>query len=628
MLNSLSVKAKMLLLSCMMVAGIIILAALLGFGMNSLVKIGQANVLSVDTQRSMQSLRRIEKDFLARMDIKYIEQFNEEYEILISNLNKLDIHLQAENIFIKEIPNIISKLNQYHADFNHVATLQQEIGLTPTDGLYGNLRKSVQAVESVLNELENDSLLKDVLMLRRNEKDFMLRKDLKYFETFKENILVFQQSLQQSLQQSYISDSEQQQINTLMQNYAKDFEALVLANQNIGLTPDLGRIGDMRTVIYEILDLLSATAEQINHEIDSREKNIFITSIISIVVILVILILLSRFISRSVVNPINMLAEIMQRAQQNKDLTQRATIEGKDEIVQMANVFNLMMGTFSQLIQQVFDSSRQLNVAAEELTVITGQTSRGVMSQQSDSDQVATAMNEMTATVQEVARYASQAAEASRTADDETKAGKQVVMDAIEGIKQLAKQVETGAISIKDLQKESENIGSVLTVIQGIAEQTNLLALNAAIEAARAGESGRGFAVVADEVRTLAKRSHDSTEEIKKIIDRLQHEAEKAVRVMDEELEQANQSVEKAEKAGQSLDIIAESVTSIRDMNTHIASAAEEQSAVAEEINRNIVSIAQVAEENAESTNQTTLTSQELARLANGLETQISQFKI
>lgn len=624
MLNSLSVKAKMLLLSCMMVAGIIILAALLGFGMNSLVKIGQANVLSVDTQRSMQSLRRIEKDFLARMDIKYIEQFNEEYEILISNLNKLDIHLQAENIFIKEIPNIISKLNQYHADFNHVATLQQEIGLTPTDGLYGNLRKSVQAVESVLNELENDSLLKDVLMLRRNEKDFMLRKDLKYFETFKENILVFQQSLQQS----YISDSEQQQINTLMQNYAKDFEALVLANQNIGLTPDLGRIGDMRTVIYEILDLLSATAEQINHEIDSREKNIFITSIISIVVILVILILLSRFISRSVVNPINMLAEIMQRAQQNKDLTQRATIEGKDEIVQMANVFNLMMGTFSQLIQQVFDSSRQLNVAAEELTVITGQTSRGVMSQQSDSDQVATAMNEMTATVQEVARYASQAAEASRTADDETKAGKQVVMDAIEGIKQLAKQVETGAISIKDLQKESENIGSVLTVIQGIAEQTNLLALNAAIEAARAGESGRGFAVVADEVRTLAKRSHDSTVEIKKIIDRLQNEAEKAVRVMDEELEQANQSVEKAEKAGQSLDIIAESVTSIRDMNTHIASAAEEQSAVAEGINRNIVSIAQVAEENAESTNQTTLTSQELARLANGLETQISQFKI
>ena len=463
-----------------------------------------------------------------------------------------------------------------------------------------------------------------MLMLRRNEKDFMLRRDVSYFETFNNNLSVFYQNLQQS----YLSDFEQRQISDLMMKYSDDFTQLVNAEQQFGFNEDLGRMGEMRSIVYQIQDLLHTTSEQITDEVLAHERSIFITAIISIVLILAILVLLSRFISRSVVNPINLLAEVMKRAQQNKDLTERADIEGKDEIVQMAHVFNQMMGVFSNLIQEVFDSSRQLNVAAEELTVITGQTSRGVMSQQSDSEQVATAMNEMAATVQEVARYASQAADASRTADNETKAGKQVVMDAIDGIKQLAKQVEMGAVSIKDLQKESENIGSVLTVIQGIAEQTNLLALNAAIEAARAGESGRGFAVVADEVRTLAKRSHHSTEEIKKIIERLQKEAEKSVQVMDEELEQANRSVEKAEKAGQSLDVIAESVASIRDMNTHIASAAEEQSAVAEEINRNIVSIAQVAEENAESTNQTTLTSQELARLANGLETQISQFKI
>jgi methyl-accepting chemotaxis protein len=432
----------------------------------------------------------------------------------------------------------------------------------------------------------------------------------------------------QNLQQSYLSDFEQRQVAALMQSYSNDFTTLVKNYEQLGFNEDLGQIGEMRSIVYEIREVFRETSQIIGEEVIAYEKSVFIKAIITIIVVLAVLILLSQIISRSVVNPINMLAEVMKRAQQNKDLTQRVNIEGKDEIVQMAEVFNQMMGAFSQLIQQVFDSSRQLNVAAEELTVITGQTSRGVMSQQSDSEQVATAMNEMTATVQEVARYASQAAEASRTADDETKAGKQVVMDAIDGINLLAKQVEVGAISIKDLQKESENIGSVLSVIQGIAEQTNLLALNAAIEAARAGESGRGFAVVADEVRTLAKRSHDSTEEIKKIIDRLQNEAEKAVRVMDEELVQAHQSVEKAEKAGQSLDIIADSVTSIRDMNTHIASAAEEQSAVAEEINRNIVSIAQVAEENAESTNQTTLTSQELARLANGLETQISQFKV
>lgn len=624
MLKSLSVKAKMLLLSSLMVVGIIILAVILSLGMHSLVQIGQSAALSLQAETTMRNLRINEKDFLDRRDLKYQTVFNDNISLLTQQLTQLDSDLQSENIQIEQIPQLLTLIEQYHASFNGIVALRQTIGLSHKDGLYGNLRRSVQEAEKMLGNFQNDALLKDMLMLRRNEKDFMLRRDVSYVETFNNNLSVFYQNLQQS----FLSDFEQRQISDLMTKYSDDFTQLVNAEQQFGFNEDLGQIGEMRSTVYQIQDTLHSISDEITDEVLAHERSIFITAIISIVLILAILILLSRFISRSVVNPINLLAEVMKRAQQNKDLTERADVEGKDEIVQMAHVFNQMMGVFSNLIQEVFDSSRQLNVAAEELTVITGQTSRGVMSQQSDSEQVATAMNEMAATVQEVARYASQAADASRTADNETKAGKQVVIDAIDGIKQLAKQVEMGAVSIKDLQKESENIGSVLTVIQGIAEQTNLLALNAAIEAARAGESGRGFAVVADEVRTLAKRSHDSTEEIKKIIERLQKEAEKSVQVMDEELEQANRSVEKAEKAGQSLDVIAESVASIRDMNTHIASAAEEQSAVAEEINRNIVSIAQVAEENAESTNQTTLTSQELARLANGLETQISQFKI
>ncbi|AFI84820.1 methyl-accepting chemotaxis protein [Methylophaga nitratireducenticrescens] len=624
MFKSLSVKAKMLLLISLMVVGIVILTVMLGLGMHSLVQIGQSATLSLEAETTMRNLRINEKDFLDRQDLKYQVAFNDNHSLIKQQLSQLVSDLKEENIYIENIPHLLDLLEQYHSAFSGIVVLRQTIGLSHKEGLYGNLRRSVQEAEKMLADFQNDTLLKDMLMLRRNEKDFMLRRDGSYFETFNNNLSVFYQTLQQS----YLNDIEQDQISNLMTKYSDDFTRLVKAEEVFGLNENLGKIGEMRAIVYQIQDNLQTSSDQITDEVLAHEKSIFITAIISIVLILAILILLSRFISSSVVNPINLLAEVMKRAQQNKDLTERADVEGKDEIVQMAHVFNQMMGVFSNLIQEVFDSSKQLNVAAEELTVTTGQSSRGVLRQQSDSEQVATAMNEMAATVQEVARYASQAADASRTADAETKAGKQVVVDAIEGIKQLSKQVEMGAVSIKGLQKESENIGTVLTVIQSIAEQTNLLALNAAIEAARAGESGRGFAVVADEVRTLAKRSHDSTEEIKKIIERLQKEAEKSVQVMDEELEQANRSVEKAEKAGQSLDVIAESVASIRDMNTHIASAAEEQSAVAEEINRNIVSIAQVAEENAESTNQTTLTSQELARLANGLETQISQFKI
>lgn len=561
---------------------------------------------------------------MSRQDLQYLTSFNENYSLSKTQLSDLERQLKAHDIELNQLSELSNLLEQYQIIFNEIVSIKQIIGLTPTEGLYGSLRRSVHGVEQKVEELQNDTLLKDMLMLRRNEKDFMLRRDTKYIDTFNTNLAIFYQDLQQS----YLSASDIREITSLMQNYSDTFIKLVNAEEQFGLNETAGKLGEMRLIVHQSRELFQSTTEQILNEVRSHEKSTYVSVFISIAVILPIIFFLSQLISRSVVHPINILAEVMKRAQQNKDLTERVSLEGKNEIVQMADVFNQMMAAFSQLIQQVFDSSKQLNVAAEELTVITGQTSRGVMSQQSDSEQVATAMNEMAATVQEVARYAAQAAEASRSADDETRAGKQVVLDAIDGIKQLAKQVEAGAISIKDLQKESENIGSVLSVIQGIAEQTNLLALNAAIEAARAGESGRGFAVVADEVRTLAQRSHDSTEEIKKIIQRLQSEAEKAVKVMDEELVQANHSVEKAEKAGQSLDIIAQSVTSIRDMNTHIASAAEEQSAVAEEINRNIVSIAQVAEENAESTGQTTLTSEELARLANGLETQISQFKI
>lgn len=624
MFTKLTIKAKLILLSALVALTITILLVLMNMSLQDVVETEEAVLMNEKIEISMLTLRRNEKDFLARNDLKYQQQFNTNYAAMQQQVTDLIDRLQSKNIDHTDVIKLGQIFQGYHQAFNELVDIQQKIGLTPTDGLYGKLRQSVHEVESLLNSLNNDSLLKDMLMLRRNEKDFMLRLDLKYRETFKQNIQVFENNLLQS----FLTGGEQQQVNTLMQAYSNDFLELVKANEQKGLDSETGQLGKMREVIHQSETTLNAITSKIQQAAAAKIKQIFIvTSGIAIITIVILLILI-QLLSRSINQPINQLADIMKKSRQDNDLTVRTELPGENEIVEMAAVFNSMMIAFSGVIRDVIDSSHQVKTAADQLTVISEQNKQGVIQQQSDSEQVATAMNEMSATVQEVARYAAQAADASKSADDEAVKSKQVVSDAIEGIKKLAEQVEFGADSIRELQRESNNIGSVLTVIQSIAEQTNLLALNAAIEAARAGESGRGFAVVADEVRTLAQRSQQSTEEIKQIIDRLQKSADKSVNVMTSGSEQAKISVQQAESAGESLQQITESVNAISDMNIHIASAAEEQTAVAEEINRNIASIAAVAEENAQSTQLTSETSNKLADLATQLQNQLNRFRV
>jgi len=338
--------------------------------------------------------------------------------------------------------------------------------------------------------------------------------------------------------------------------------------------------------------------------------------------------LVAALVARGIVRPIRVAVDAMRDiAAGEGDLTRRLEEHGRNEVAELGQAFNQFAEKVRRLVSEVAGSTSQVAAAAEEMSAITDEFNRDVAQQRHEIEQVATAMNEMTATVQDVARNAAQAAASAQAADREAQQGQQVVHETVSSIESVSVEVEHTASAIQRLEADSQSISAVLEVIRGVAEQTNLLALNAAIEAARAGEQGRGFAVVADEVRTLASRTQQSTLEIQQVIEQLQSGARNAAEVMHRGRAQVDSSVLQAQQAGSSLTSITIAVASISDMNTQIASAAEQQSAVSDEISQNVVNINQVADRVTESASQTAQASSQLAHLAVGLQTLVGQFK-
>lgn len=618
-----TIKAKLNLLAILVAGGMALLLLFQYLSTNTIQESEESFLLLKDVEIGMLTLRRNEKDFLSRKALKYHEQFNTNLLALKQEAEELVAKLDQLGVDTAKAAQLSTLLEKYGHKFNGLVDIQREVGMGSKDGLYGSLRKAAHEIEAHLKQLAEDRLMKDVLMLRRSEKDFMLRGDPKYAGKFDDDVNLFLHDLSAS----QVPAAEQHEITALMGKYSDDFHSLVKGIEKRGFNSKLGSLGEMRDAVHAtesiLLELERHVHEAVNDKISQLMWLSFAASLFLICVVSGVIVVLQR----SIAKPIETLEAVMSQARESHDLSIRFPSTG-NKVDAIGENFNAMLSEFQSLLSNVLAASSSVGGAAGELATIAAQTSSGVMRQQSESGQVATAMNEMAATVQEVARHAEEAASASNVADEESSKGQAVVAEAVEGIRRLSEEIEQATTTIHELEKESENIGSVLGVIQGIAEQTNLLALNAAIEAARAGESGRGFAVVADEVRSLAQRSQDSTQEIKNIIDRLQSGAAAAVQAMESGREHAHNTVSKANMAGSSLDSIAQAVSAINNMNIQIANAAEEQSAVAEEINRNVVNITEISNETAvaaESTNQTT---ESLSVLAEDLQEQVRMFKL
>ena len=432
------------------------------------------------------------------------------------------------------------------------------------------------------------------------------------------------QLAEQARSQFSTANTELQRLEAFLQGAPGDLKGQLGAfNGQLyqSIDPISGSIGELIQLQLDEAKLAREAATEVYHDV----RNLMIGLVLFIVAVSL---LGGRWVAGSISQPLGNLLVALRKADKDSDLTALAQAFGNNEISSVASAYNNMLQRFSTVITALQELTESIRSQTEELSAVTLQTRTDVERQQHETDQVATATTQMAETIQEVARNAASAAQAANSADHEAISGSQMVSHTLQAVSALFSELEHTSSLIGEVENASNSIGTVLEVIRSIAEQTNLLALNAAIEAARAGDQGRGFAVVADEVRNLAKRTQESTAEIDRMILRLQKGSRDAVHAMHNGQDQAKQTVNEAGQADGALHSIRHSVDTIMAMNTQIASATEEQTAVAHEINRNLITIHDVAISTQQAVSHIDQTSHALAEIVVKLLAMTRSFQV
>lgn len=619
MLNNISIRHKHKLIIVMMILGLTLLGALV------YKQLGYLHILS-DTrenvgkiERDMLTLRRHEKDFLSRLDPKYVARFNDTQNELNSTLITLSQNLEKAGLNNAEIPALTESLNAYNEIFSRLATVRETIGFSPKEGLYGSLRSAVHNIEDAASEYNDYEVLYQILMLRRHEKDFMLRHDEKYITRFNDRIQELNVLLNQRGFVNMLKDSDQ---------YKTDFNALAEAEKQVGLTEAFGLRNNMRTRVHSAEEMMTTMDAFILEETTSAYQQASVILIVSSLFIITVMVIALSLISRAIYKPIQLITHKISQISTELDLSAQVNYKAENELGILSMAFDKLVDNLRSTVLQVQSSADEVATASATMSQLTTVVVNSGKEQQVEIDHAAVAVDQMSATIGEVAHSASNASTAVRSAYDSINHGKQITNEARDAILSLNNDVQDAAEAILQLQKDSDSIGEILSVISAIAEQTNLLALNAAIEAARAGEQGRGFAVVADEVRTLASRTQESTESIRSKINGFQKGTESVVATVVRAQDQAKTGIEKSQESAHILDKLFSSIGNINDLNTLVASAAEEQSVVAREVNKNIRHISELSSHVQNQAAQAENQGSSLKTLSNNLTGIINRFII
>ncbi|WP_111980074.1 methyl-accepting chemotaxis protein [Algibacillus agarilyticus] len=624
LLHNFSIKQRLFLNIVITVASLAILLILM---MVEISNFKTVSIIHADIEKlnsGVLQLRRNEKDFLARKDLKYVASFAKSMKSLNQLIDELSVKFDDYDIDKNDLNKFKSIITKYDRGFIAISELQQKIGLHPKDASYGSLRRAVHGVEAILDEHANFELLTLMLQLRRAEKDFMLRLDEKYLDKFNCHLDKFYQTLNREYSDEPYADKLKQELKIYQREFTNLFNNQVL----IGLNSKSGALGDLRGTIHQTESILSTLIEHTESSLDDIETAMIFKASIIFLIISIISIAFNILTSNSIIKPVKMLSSTFRQIREHNDLTLRVKYSSNDELGLLVNDFNSLMDDFKLAVLSIHQTTGVLDTAMNELWKNTESTSAGMVTQQQQSEMVATAANEMQSTVDEIARNTESAAlKAEDTNENATKGHEQVQL-TVQAIQGLAEKLNSASDVIGVLEKDSATIGQVLEVIRSIADQTNLLALNAAIEAARAGEQGRGFSVVAEEVRNLAMRTQDSTREIETIIKSLQTRTKDIVDLMVVCQQDGELSVAQSEQAGSLLIEITQNVTSIVEMNSMIAASIEEQTTVAAEMSRNVVHIRDIAVEVKGQAEQNSQTSVEISQQVGDLHNTVDRFKI
>lgn len=623
MFRQFSIKQRLLVNGIALGLAMLVMLLLLIYQSNQLTSLAQAQVNVQRLNTDVLMFRRHEKDFLLRFEVRYLERMQQHYSGMLQLTSRLDGQLDHHGIDRRSLHEFTQLTEQYQQSFASLVQQYQVMGLTPEQGLQGELRRAAHQMEQMVQQRSDDRLMVLLLQLRRHEKDFLLRSDLDYFQRFSQDM----QQLQRFIQMGIVDASSRQQIQQLSTEYQQAFANLVAANQQAGLDQNSGLQGEMRSAIHETEQSLQQLSEATSIAITSAVNRTRNLSIGFFVVVLVFMFGMVFLTSRSILQPIMAVCQTIGLIRRDNDFRQRIEEQGQDEMTALAVDVNGLINDFQGLVDNVNQALEMLDTATQQLSKSTNETSDGMQLQQQESDMVATAVTEMGATINEIASNTENTASRASSTNDSALHGQQEVEKTVQGIQQLSAELQGATSVVEALEQDGHTIGSVLDVIRGIAEQTNLLALNAAIEAARAGEQGRGFAVVADEVRNLAMRTQESTRQIEDIISGLQGRTQEIVKVMLSCREKGLSSANQAQLATNLLQKITEDVSGIMDMTTQIATAIEEQSMVAAEVNQNVVKIRDISVQSFHLAQQNSEISEEVAVQAARLHQTVDRFK-